>query len=345
MPAPMTRLLWVVLLAVPLGGCAVGVPRSADAVHLAGFTTSAHWEEQVYDNTLEDGIRVHMNAPAAASMNRRLPTRLIVYALPNGNTIEQTAGRHVGEGDHWRYDIQHIAAQTRLLRRSVAGETIVVAYLEAPGLSWPAWRRETPDSGERIVAVLEELRALANPGGGELRILLTGHSGGGSFTFGYLNAVEAIDGDIDRIAFLDSNYGYTAEDGHGRKLIAWLRGDPRRTLVVIAYDDREITLEGRRVVGPTGGTWRASYRLFEDFQERGVTFRQSQKGPFLVHRAMEDQVIVLLHPNPNNAILHTVLVGDMNGLLHAATLRTPWEETWGTFGGPRAYEDWIQETE
>jgi len=42
---------------------------------------------------------------------------LILYALPNGNTIEQTKGRRVAEGLDWHFGIQHIAAQTRYLRR------------------------------------------------------------------------------------------------------------------------------------------------------------------------------------------------------------------------------------
>jgi hypothetical protein len=46
--------------------------------------------------------------------------------------------------------------------------------------------------------------------------------------------------------------------------------------------------------------------------------------------------------NPQNKILHTVLVGEMNGLVHAATLGTSNEETWGKFGGPRAYTKWLQ---
>jgi hypothetical protein len=32
----------------------------------------------------------------------------------------------------------------------------------------------------------------------------------------------------------------------------------------------------------------------------------------------------------------------MNGFVHAMTVHTPHENTWGTFGGPRAYEKWIQ---
>jgi hypothetical protein len=49
-----------------------------------------------------------------------------------------------------------------------------------------------------------------------------------------------------------------------------------------------------------------------------------------------------VHPNPQNKILHTALVGDMNGLVQAQTLGTAAEGTWGTFGGPRAYEAFVE---
>ncbi len=338
---------FVLLLALVLMcGCAAGTRLAGSAprepVEWPGFSTSPHWDEQVLLTTLGGDVRVLMNAPPAESVDATLPTRLIVYALPNGNTIEQTAGRQLAEGDHWRFDIQHIAAQTRMLRETVRDETIVVAYLEAAGLSWPTWRREREDSGPRIVALMEELRTLANPSGGELRIFLTGHSGGGSLTFGYLNALGAVPEDVDRIAFLDSNYGYAAEDGHGTKLLAWLSADRQRTLVVMAYDDREIELDGKKVVGPAGGTWRASQRMIDDFAARGVTFQTEMEGAFIVERALGGQVVVMRHPNPENKILHTVMVGEMNGLLHTATLRTKWEEAWGSFGEPRAYGRWVQ---
>lgn len=49
-----------------------------------------------------------------------------------------------------------------------------------------------------------------------------------------------------------------------------------------------------------------------------------------------------VHRNPANRILHTALVGDMNGFLHAMSIGTPCEEQWGRFGGARAYTPWIQ---
>jgi hypothetical protein len=47
-----------------------------------------------------------------------------------------------------------------------------------------------------------------------------------------------------------------------------------------------------------------------------------------------------VHSNPENRILHTALVGEMNGLLQVLADGT--DIAWGKFGGPRAYEKWIQ---
>src|SRR5204863_5064824 len=59
-------------------------------------------------------------------------------------------------------------------------------------------------------------------------------------------------------------------------------------------------------------------------------------------RGLDGRIHFFVHPNPQNKILHTILVGEMNGLVQAATLGTPNEEKWGHFGGPRAYTKWVQ---
>ena len=64
--------------------------------------------------------------------------------------------------------------------------------------------------------------------------------------------------------------------------------------------------------------------------------------PFHETTGLDGRIHFYVHPNPENKILHTALVGEMNGLVHIATLGTPHEEKWGTFGGPRAYTKWVQ---
>ena len=54
---------------------------------------------------------------APLPFDQQKPTHLVVYTLPNGNTIEQTAGAKLVEAMDWHFDIQHIAAQTRLLAK------------------------------------------------------------------------------------------------------------------------------------------------------------------------------------------------------------------------------------
>ena len=56
---------------------------------------------------------------------------------------------------------------------------------------------------------------------------------------------------------------------------------------------------------------------------------------------MNEQIAILVHKNPQNKVLHTALVGEMNGFLCGLTSDSL-QEKWGTFGGPRAYTRWIQ---
>jgi hypothetical protein len=284
--------------------------------------------EQVREWWVEPGIRVLVNAPAQPDPAR--PTRLVVYATPNGNTIEQTLGCAKADGLDWHFDIQHVAAQVRKYRELTPAENVVLAVVEAEGLSWPAWRAKHKDHAARIKALVELLREQT---GKDVRVALTGHSGGGSFLTGFLNAHDAIPAYVDHVSYLDSNYSYSDAEKHGDKLLAWLKGDDSRTLAVIAYDDREITLDGKKVVGPDGGTFRATGRMVARF-EKDPTLTESTSGDVVTRTGLGGRAVFRVHTNPQNKILHTALVGEMNGLL-AALGAAP-------FGGPRAYAKYIQ---
>jgi hypothetical protein len=303
------------------------------------FAPSPHFGERGRWAMIEPGIRLYVNAPAGISADK--PTLLVLYATPNGSTIEETLGCAGGEGVSWRFDTQHVAAQVRRLREIDPARDVVLAVTEAPGKSWPAFRQSRPDANQIIHAVIRE--ATKGLGDGRIKIALTGHSGGGSFIFGYINGVPAIPEIVERIVFLDANYAYSdaPEQRHGDKLLAWLKGDPARRLVVLAYDDREITLDGKRVVGPEGGTFRATQRMLARFRQE-LAINESSAEPFVHYRGLDDRLQLFVHPNPQNKILHTALVGEMNGLLHGLTLGTAWQDRWGTFGGPHAYEKWVQ---
>lgn len=307
------------------------------ADRLPGFTPSPWFGEQTLEEKLPEGIRLVWLAPG--DYDSRRPTSFIIYATPNGNTIEQTLGRQMGPGVDWHFDIQHIAAQTRLLRARDRDQNVVLVCTEADGLSWPAWRQKHADNAEIIHRMVDSIeRRLPAQ---RARVDLTAHSGGGSLIWGFINGAPAIPSYVGRIAFLDANYSYSSEDRHGDKLVAWLNGDPARRLIVMAYDDRNIVLNDKPVIGPTGGTYRATHRMLDDFRKQGE-ISETHKDPFNEYRWQADRAFFLILSNQQNKILHTALVGEMNGFLHAMTLDTRLEERWGSFGGPRAYMSYVQ---
>jgi len=327
----------LVLLAVVV----IAWGSTAIAESIEGFTVTGQFREQLRLFKFEPGVTATMVAPPVADFNPRLPTTLIIYALPNGNTTQWTIGKAL-PGNDWHFDIQHIGAQMRLLRAAKPGQNLVIAYLESSQKSWPAWRRANINNARLIADIVTALR-LAVPGGAP-NVYLTGHSGGGSFTFGFINAFDAIPAYVSRIAFLDSNYAFGDDPGHAPKLIAWLRGSVDRRLIVIAYDDRNIELDGKKVVSDTGGTYRATYRMVEAFRKE-VHFEEGQVGSYTSFTA--PQVEMLIHKNPDNKILHTMLVGEFNGFIRAMSDLEPgpresWEKPLASFEGPRAYTGWIE---
>jgi hypothetical protein len=322
--AGILTLVWVVT-------AAAGPPEL-----LSGFHRSPWFDEQASERWVEGSVRVLINAPAKVDPKR--PTRLVIYATPNGNTIEQTLGCTKADGLDWHFDIQHVAAQVRRLRELSPKENVVLACVEAEGLSWPTWRRSTPDAAARIARIVAGLRE-AVPGS-PVHVTLTGHSGGGSFLFGFIEAAHAIPEFVDRIAFLDANYSFDA-DKHADKLLTWLNGDMDRRLIVVAYDDREIRLEGKPVIGKDGGTFRATGRM-ADALGRTVNLIEGKAGDFITRTGLDGRLALYVHPNSENRILHTALVGEMNGLLQALTDGNSEVQQWGTFGGPRGYTKWVQ---
>jgi hypothetical protein len=301
--------------------------QRVDGFDELGFTAAA-----------DPDVRFHVNAPLDDNGQPAHATRLVIFALPNGNTIEQTLGCKLTDSLDWHYDIQHVAAQIRLLRRLFPNEQIVLICAEAKGLSWPAWRRSHENANERIAKLVDEWRT--EFGTPDSKIFLTGHSGGGAFKYGVVEGQDEIPDTIDRIAFLDSDYWFEGEQ-HAQKFDRWIKRDPSHRLIVICYDDRNIMLNGKKVVSDTGGTFRGAGRM-RDALGKLFSITESQRPPFAEFSGVDGRFRNYVHPNPENKILHTALVGDMNGLVHAATLGTPQEEKWGTFGGPRAYTEFIQ---
>jgi hypothetical protein len=303
----------------------------APTIQTAGAQTGEHI--RVLD--LHPGVTATIVAPTSLDPRERVD--LILYALPNGNTTAETIGRAAGDGVGWRYDIQHIGAQTRALRARGLPQAVVV-YLEAETRSWPEWRRvHGPErASARISSIVDQLRyAIGNPA--QLAVTLTGHSGGGSFAWGFFDGQDALPAWLERIAFLDSNYSF--EYRHGEQLVKWLRGDARRTLVIVAYNDRNITVDGRKVVPADGGTYRATSRMMNYLREP-FGFAIDTLGEFVRYHA--PQIEVLVHPNPDNRILHTAMIGEMNAYMHALLVRRPGYDGESLLKPSRAYTDFIE---
>ncbi len=280
---------------------------------------------------VDAGVRVVIDRPEA---DNGKPVLLVFYALPNGNTIEQTIGKAIKPGDDWHFDIQHIGAQVGFLREKITDRSLVVAYLENDLRSWPAWRTRNGDT--RIPAIVEAVRTRFQAA--RTRIVLSGHSGGGSFIFGYLNSVATIPDAIERIAFLDANYGYKT-DLHKNKLAAWLRASDAHYLVVLAYNDAVALLDGKPFVSAAGGTWGRSRLMLEDLQTL-IPFEKTLGAGMEKSTGLGGRVQFLLKENPERKVLHTVQV-EKNGFIASMLSGTRLEGVDYSYFGARAYTRFI----
>ncbi len=304
---------------------------------MSGFAATAQefTGEQVLtiDNPVNK-VLIQIHSPATKKAKKTL---LIFYSLPNGNSIEWTAGKLTGPTDDWHYDIQHIAAQTRYLREVKKDRNIVVVYLANQLKSWPAWKRERTDGPAEIKRIIDSVTGLfASPG---LEIMLNSHSGGGSFIFGYLDAVTSIPAAISRIGFIDSDYGY--EDSlHGEKLVQWLTSAKKHSLYVLAYNDSVVIYNGKPLVSPTGGTWWRSQRMQRRLAQ-DIPFTSTRDTAFIRFYALRHRVAFLLKTNPEGRIFHTEQVA-RNGFIHTVLGGTRYEKRAGySYWGERVYGPFI----
>ena len=307
-----------------------------NAPGLISLLENPEFNERITSFTFDPEVKVRINAPGQASFSEGKKVLLIFYALPNGNTTDQTVGKVMQPGDDWHYDIQHIGAQTRFLRGLIKDRAVVVVYLEASLKSWPAWRKQHGDKLiPEIIATVKKLFA-----GHEVETVLSGHSGGGGLIFGYLNAVDQIPNDVVRIAFLDSNYTYDRALGHTDKLAKWLADSDHHCLCVLAYNDAVALLDGKSFVSAAGGTWGKSHAMQHDLAE-AFKFTTQTNADFQRLTALDGRVQFILKENPERKIFHTVQV-ERNGFIHSMVSGTPDEGRGYEYFGPRAYLKWIQ---
>jgi len=299
------------------------------------FSATPHFGEWEREIKTPDEVRILINTPARESFSPDKPVLLVFYSLPNGNTIEETAGKKLAPGDDWHFDIQHIAAQTRWLRQVVTNKTIVVAYLEAGTKSWPLWRKQYSD--RRSVEIVDGVRGIFSSN--KTEVVLASHSGGGSLFFGYLNAVEQIPDNIRRIALLDSDYGYDSKL-HADKIKNWLAASDENHLCVMAYQDYLALLNGKAFVSENGGTWGRSHVLLDDLS-RQFQFTSRTNNGLETFSALDGRIELWLKENPEKKIYHTVQV-ERNGFIQAVLSGTPDEGRGYEYFGERVYTNDIE---
>ncbi|MBI3139205.1 MAG: hypothetical protein HYZ15_11510 [Sphingobacteriales bacterium] len=264
------------------------------------------------------------------------PVELILYALPNGNSTEWTMGKKPAPGDDWHYNIQHIRAQTAFIRKQYRHKNYVVAYLENDLKSWPAWKRAHADYEIIIPLIVDTLRSLFHKR--KVNVHLNGHSGGGSFIFGYMEALRKIPRYVTRISFLDSDYGYTTD--YGTILLKWLQNNRKSFLTVFAYNDAAALYQGKRIVSDTGGTWYRSHLMKQ--QLSGLwNFYQTITDSLILYKESTRRIQFLFKPNPDSGIYHTQQV-ELNGFIHSVLMGTRREGKGYEYYGRRAYEEFIQ---
>jgi hypothetical protein len=311
-------------LALPMYGPTDG---ERDSRHVAA-------DERVSTFHLPSTVRVYVSTPSHPNVSAGENTELIIYALPNGNTIEQTLGRTMNPGDDWHFDIQHIAAQTRFVRETWPDKRVVLVLLEADGLSWPAWRRKHSDS--EIPGILADVARQSDLS--LTNVTLAAHSGGGSLIFGLINSGDDVPDYVRRIVFLDATYGYLPET-HSAKLNRWLQR-PNTSMCVMAYRDIEVELNGKRIVSAAGGTWYRSQLMLSDLQKE-FEFQRQSDGPIETVRSDSGRIEFRLHGNPENRILHTVQV-ERNGLIHGLLFNSNLSEKAYRYFGDRAYSGFVR---
>lgn len=283
------------------------------------------------------------------SMNPALETEIICYALPNGNSIEWTAGKRMEADDDWHFNIQHLRAQTEFLRQpGPDGKTknYITVYLMAYQKAWNTWHRKHIDiAAQTYASMFQDILdryAQYNPS-----ITLSSHSGGGYLLFNYIATTKKINPSIHRLVFIDSAYGYETKT-HRKKFTRWLRNKDN-SLIVLSYEDSKVVYDGKNLVSKEGGTWGRSHKMVEDL-EKAFSLRKEDKvldsfkgngGTAMEEfRSPDSRICFKLLYNKFGDIFHTVLV-EKNGFIDSVLIGSEREAQGYTFWGERAYSQYI----
>ncbi len=279
-------------------------------------------------------VKISIDRPLNYAAGKK--TIITFFALPNGNSTAQTMGKKMEPGDDWHFDIQHIKAQTLFIRHLLPRINFVVIYLENNYKSWPAWKQAHPDFRMLIPSLVDSLAGIFT--GKQKHIYLNGHSGGGSFIFGYLAGVEQIPSTIKRISFLDSNYGY--DSSYYPKIKKWLQEVTGASLNVFAYNDSIVIYNGKPLVSPTGGTWYRGHLLLHHLQQF-IIFSKTVTDSLQIYKSPDKRVQFFFKMNTDGGIYHTQQV-ELNGFIHSVLCGTKKDTYRYRYYSGRAYSEWIE---
>jgi hypothetical protein len=285
-----------------------------------------------------DSFRIHgdikVTVDRPANFLKHKKTIVTFFALPNGNSTEQTMGKKIMPGDDWHYDIQHIAAQTKFIRQQLKNKNFVVIYLENVYKSWPTWKQKHNDFKILIPHLVDSLSGLIQK---KAAIYLNGHSGGGSFIFGYLAGVNKIPDNIKRISFIDSDYGY--DSSYYTKFKNWLIDVKGAALNVFAYNDSIALYNGKPVVSATGGTWYRSH-LFLSHLQSDFAFIKTTTDSLIIYKGIGSKAQFFFKINIDRGIYHTQQV-ELNGFIHSVLCGTRQDSKGYNYYSKRAYTTFL----
>jgi len=194
-----------------------------------------------------------------------------------------------------------------------------------------------PDASSSFKASFQPWLILV-PAGARVGHSQNGHSGGGSFIFGYPAGVGRIPGTIKRISFLDSDYGYDCS--YYPLLKNWLYELPGSAPNVFAYKVSVALYNGKPVVSATGGTWYRSHLLLRHLQH-DLSFFQTTTDSLLIYKSTDLRVQFFFKLNMNRGIYHTQQV-ELNGFIHSVLCGTKYDSKKYRYYGQRAYELFIE---
>ncbi len=291
-------------------------------------------KDGIYSFTIGSDVKVTIDEPSLQKSKKAI---LIFYALPNGNTTAETMGKKIKEGDDWHFDIQHILAQTKFIRKKLTNDNVIVAYLENSFESWPRWKTKHEDYIQITQHIVDTVYNLI-PFSKKI-IYLDSHSGGGRFIFDYLDGVNKIPPYVKRISFLDSDYGYDSSYLH--KLVKWIKSDNQNYLTVFAYNDSVALYKGKRFVSDTGGTWYRTHVMLRQLS-KFFSFHKTEDDSLIIYKSSSGRIQFFLKTNPTKTIYHTKQV-ELNGFIHSVLAGTKYDSKGYIYFGKRAYSEFIEE--